>query len=57
MGEDIELASLPSRIQTPILNVDNANAEPIVPCDFVPYDADVNNALQLLDATIDAYDC
>jgi len=57
MGEDIELASLPSRIQTPILNVDDANAEPIVPCDYVPCDAEVNNALQLLDATIDAYDC
>jgi len=55
--EDIELASLPSRTQAPILNVDDANAESIVPCDDVPCDAEVSNVLQILDATIDSFDC
>jgi len=49
--EDIELASLPSRTQAPIFSAD-ANADSIVPCDD-----EVTNALQILDATIDSYDC
>jgi len=49
----MELTSLPSRTQAPISSerVD-ANADSVVPCDD-----EVTNALQILDATIDSYDC
>jgi len=49
----MELTSLPSRTQAPISSVDaNANADSVVPCDD-----EVTHALQILDATIDTYDC
>jgi len=49
----MRLASLPSRTQAPNSSVDaDANADSIVPCDD-----EVTHALQMLDATIDTYDC